>query len=63
MNEALLIMPNMRGGCATVGSKVHTLFRVNGRRPGLAQLETDAEAAADRDDQSAGHDEANRSSR
>ncbi|WP_322517803.1 hypothetical protein SR870_09955 [Rhodopseudomonas palustris] len=63
MSEALLIMPNMRGGCATVGSKVHTLFRVNGRRPGLAQVAPGAEAAADRDDQSAGQDEANTSSR
>jgi hypothetical protein len=33
MNEAVLILPNMRGGCATVGTTVHTLFRVSGRRP------------------------------
>jgi len=33
MNEAILILPNMRGGCATVGNTVHTLFRVSGRRP------------------------------
>lgn len=33
MNEAVLILPNMRGGCATVGGKVHTLFRVSSRRP------------------------------
>ena len=33
MNEAVLILPNMRGGCATVGNTVHTLFRVTGRRP------------------------------
>jgi hypothetical protein len=33
MNEAILILPNMRGGCATVGSTVHTLFRVTSRRP------------------------------
>jgi len=32
MNEAILILPNMRGGCATVGNTVHTLFRVSGRR-------------------------------
>ena len=32
MSEATLILPNMRGGCATVGNTVHTLFRVNGRR-------------------------------
>ena len=31
MNEAVLILPNMRGGCATVGNTVHTLFRVTGR--------------------------------
>jgi hypothetical protein len=33
MNEAVLILPNMRGGCATVGTTVHTLFRVSSRRP------------------------------
>jgi hypothetical protein len=33
MSEAMLILPNMRGGCATVGTTVHTLFRVSGRRP------------------------------
>ncbi len=33
MNEAVLILPNMRGGCATVGNTVHTLFRVTGRHP------------------------------
>lgn len=33
MNEAIIILLNMRGGCATVGAKVHTLFRVNNRRP------------------------------
>lgn len=32
MSEAVLILPNMRGGCATIGNTVHTLFRVNGRR-------------------------------
>jgi hypothetical protein len=32
MNKAILILPNMRGGCATVGSTVHTLFRVTSRR-------------------------------
>jgi hypothetical protein len=32
MSEATLILPNMRGGCATVGNTVHTLFRVSGRR-------------------------------
>jgi hypothetical protein len=33
MNEAVLILPNMRGGCATVGTTVHTLFRITSRRP------------------------------
>jgi hypothetical protein len=33
MSEAIIILLNMRGGCATVGDKVHTLFRVNNRRP------------------------------
>jgi hypothetical protein len=33
MNEAILILPNMRGGCATVGTTVHTLFRITSRRP------------------------------
>lgn len=33
MSEAVLILPNMRGGCATVGNTVHTLFRITSRRP------------------------------
>ncbi|WP_375411500.1 hypothetical protein [uncultured Bradyrhizobium sp.] len=33
MSEAVLILPNMRGGCATVGTTVHTLFRITNRRP------------------------------
>ena len=33
MSEATLILPNMRGGCATVGNTVHTLFRVTSRQP------------------------------
>ena len=33
MNEAVLILPNMRGGCATVGNTVHTLFRITSRHP------------------------------
>ena len=33
MSETVLILPNMRGGCATVDNKVHTLFRMTGRRP------------------------------
>jgi hypothetical protein len=34
MSEAVIILPNMRGGCATVGGTVHTLFRINNRCPG-----------------------------
>jgi hypothetical protein len=41
MSEAILIFPNMRGGCATVGNKVHALFRVNGRRPGISTSKGD----------------------
>jgi hypothetical protein len=33
MSEAVIILANMRGGCATVGGTVHTLFRINNRRP------------------------------
>jgi hypothetical protein len=44
MNEAVLILPNMRGGCATVGTKVHTLFRVTSRRP-RPMAEPDEKAA------------------
>ena len=32
MTEAIIILMNMRGGCATVGKTVHTLFRVNNNR-------------------------------
>lgn len=58
MSEATLIFPNMRGGCATVGHTIHTLFRVNARRPGVATLAkmptaTKPEAAPDAE-QSAG---------
>jgi hypothetical protein len=31
MTEAIIILRNMRGGCATVGDKVHALFRVDSR--------------------------------
>lgn len=31
MPAAQLILPNMRGACVTVGSKVHTLFRLTSR--------------------------------
>lgn len=47
MSEATLIFQNMRGGCATVGKTVHTLFRVNGRRPGLQEFANEATALAD----------------
>jgi hypothetical protein len=47
MSEATLILPNMRGGCATVGATVHALFRVSNRshRP-MAQ--PDAVTSGDR---------------
>lgn len=32
MSEAVIILANMRGGCATVGNTVHALFRVSDRR-------------------------------
>ena len=32
MTEAIIVMMNMRGGCATVGDTVHALFRLSGRR-------------------------------
>jgi hypothetical protein len=46
MNEATLILPNMRGGCATVGNTVHTLFRITSRRPRAmaAPVEPDSSA-------------------
>lgn len=52
MTEAVLILPNMRGGCATVGTKVHTLFRVTGRtaRP-MAEPDAKTNAAPDRAEQ------------
>jgi hypothetical protein len=31
MSETQIILLNMRGGCATVGNTVHTLFRVTSR--------------------------------
>ena len=42
MSEATLILPNMRGGCATVGSTVHTLFRVSNRSHRLMAQPTGA---------------------
>jgi hypothetical protein len=32
MTEAIIILMNMRGGCATVGEKVHALFKVTNNR-------------------------------
>jgi hypothetical protein len=32
MNEAVIILLNMRGGCATLDNKVHALFRVDNNR-------------------------------
>lgn len=48
MSEATLIFPHMRGGCATVGTTVHALFRVNGRRPGLQAMSKSATAQSNR---------------
>jgi hypothetical protein len=54
MSEAVIILPNMRGGCATVGGTVHTLFRINNRRPGRIGIpEKRKEDAAARLDQPA----------
>ncbi len=45
MTEAIIILLNMRGGCATVGDKVHTLFRVNSnRRPRQSDPRSSGEA-------------------
>jgi hypothetical protein len=48
MNEAVLILPNMRGGCATVRTTVHTLFRVTSRRPRPMARPDDKTACAER---------------
>ena len=47
MSEAVLILPNMRGGCATVGNTVHTLFRITSRRPRLMARPDDGSALAE----------------
>jgi hypothetical protein len=47
MNEATLILPNMRGGCATVGTTVHTLFRVTSRRPRAMASPVEPDKAGD----------------
>ena len=50
ITEAIIVLANMRGGCATVGSTVHTLFRVNNRRSfagdAAKDVSTDTERAA-----------------
>ena len=46
MNEAVLILPNMRGGCATVGTTVHTLFRITSRRPRQMTSPNDKQASS-----------------
>ena len=51
MSKAVLILPNMRGGCATVGNTVHTLFRVTGRRPRPMANPAEATLAAQTNDQ------------
>ncbi|MDB5655008.1 MAG: hypothetical protein JWQ94_2621 [Tardiphaga sp.] len=47
MNEATLILPNMRGGCATVGNTVHTLFRITSRRPRAMACPVEQDKTAD----------------
>lgn len=44
MSEATLIVGNMRGGCATVGTTVHTLFRLTGSRKRTAATRQNDEA-------------------
>jgi len=40
LNDAVIILANMRGGYVNVGSTVHTLFRMNRRpRNGLKNTE------------------------
>ena len=48
MSEATIILSNMRGGCATVGGTVHTLFRLNNRRTFLGDAKTDAGTSGQR---------------
>jgi hypothetical protein len=38
MNDTIIIMLNMRGSCASVGDKVHALFRVNNRRSAAKKI-------------------------
>jgi hypothetical protein len=49
MTEAILILKNMRGGCATVEDKVHALFRVNSRCKPKSDGHTSNEASEDRE--------------
>ncbi|MET0221680.1 MAG: hypothetical protein ABW213_13580 [Tardiphaga sp.] len=41
MSEAVIILKNMRGGCATEGGKVHALFRVTDRKRPARQTDVD----------------------
>lgn len=56
MSEATLILPNMRGGCATIGATVHALFRVSNRshRPMAQPTAAIAGDRPRRDDQTPG---------
>ena len=48
LSDAVIISANMRGGYVNVGSKVHTLFRMNRRLPKNELKETEiAEAATE----------------
>jgi hypothetical protein len=42
MSEAVIILKNMRGGCATEGGKVHALFRVTDRKRPTKQSNDDS---------------------
>jgi hypothetical protein len=59
MSEATLIFPHMRGGCATVGTTVHALFRVNGRRPGPRAINNPDAAQRNRTEREQGTPSAN----
>ncbi|RJF75056.1 hypothetical protein [Rhodopseudomonas palustris] len=53
MSEATLILPNMRGGCATVDGKVHTLFQLSSRSSRKMARPDAASPAPTRDDSGA----------
>ncbi|MCG6203728.1 hypothetical protein LPW26_03690 [Rhodopseudomonas sp. HC1] len=50
MSEATLILPNMRGGCATVDGKVHTLFQLSSRSSRKMARPDTTRSSATRDD-------------